>query len=83
MLSKSHFFYGKPILRHREQAYIEQLLAKYAKEPVDDELKKKVWEELQEEKRAGRIAIPFKVAIRRDSSGKFPDQLEIILDTKV
>lgn len=83
MESHEHFFYDHPILRYREQQYIQQLLKKYQQEPVSEELKKKVWNELQMEKYAGRITIPFKIATRRDPYGKFPDCIEVILDTKV
>lgn len=81
--SHSHPFYGHVIIRRQEQEYIQQLLKKYQHEPVSDELKKKVWDELQMEKHYGRITIPFKLAVRRDPYGKFPDAIEIILDTKV
>lgn len=76
-------FYGKVIIRRKEEEYIKALLQKYRHEPVNDELKKKVWDELQMEKHYGRITIPFKLAVRMDPTGKFPDLLEVILDTKV
>ena len=76
-------FYGEDIIRREEQSYIQKLLKKYKNEPATDELKKKVWEELQLEKHLGRIKIPFKVAIKKDPSRKFPDYIEVILDTKV
>lgn len=79
----THPFYGQVIIRRREQEYIKNLLSKYQKEPVSDELKKKVWDELQMEKSLGRITIPFKLAVRRDPYGNFPDCIEVILDTKV
>lgn len=78
-----HPFYGYDVIRNKEQAYIKELLEKYRKEPVSEELKKKVWDELQMEKYYGRITIPFRMAVRRDPYGKFPDCIEIILDTKV
>jgi predicted metal-dependent hydrolase len=80
---KRHFFYGRPVLRDREQQYIEELLAQYRHEPVDEKLKQKVWDDLQREKAHGRITIPFKVVMRNDATGKFPPLLEVILDTKV
>lgn len=80
---ESHPFYGQDIYRTPEQVYIRTLLKKYENHPVDDELKRKVWEELMREKSQGKISIPFKIAIRRDATGKFPPFLEIILDTKV
>lgn len=76
-------FYGRDIYGSREQEYIRQLLKKYRHEPVTDELRKKIWDELQMEKHCGRIAIPFKIATRRDPTGRFPNFIEIILDTKV
>ena len=78
-----HPFYGIDIIRRKEQEYIRKLLAKYRQEPVTDELKAKIWDELQMEKYHGRITIPFKVIMRRDSSHKFPDFIEVMLDTKV
>ncbi|MFA6916674.1 MAG: hypothetical protein WC222_09780 [Parachlamydiales bacterium] len=76
-------FYGHDIIRGDEQEYVKKLLKKYENEPINDDLKKKVWEELMEEKSLGHITIPFKLALRRDATGKFPPYLEIILDTKV
>lgn len=78
-----HPFYGVEIVRRKEHEYIQTLLRKYRKEPITEELKKKIWDELQMEKHHGRITIPFKMTYRRDPYGKFPDQIEIILDTKV
>ena len=78
-----HPFYGHVIIRREQEAYIKTLLKKYQNEPVSDELKKKVWDELQMEKNLGRITIPFKLAVRRDPYGKFPNIIEVILDTKV
>lgn len=80
---EEHPFYGKQILREQEQVYIKNLLRKYKKETATEELKKKIWDELQMEKHAGRITIPFKIVFSHDSSGKFPDYIEVILDTKV
>lgn len=78
-----HPFYGYEIIRREQQEYIRQLMHKYQQEPVTDELKKKVWDELQQEKWRGTVTIPFKLAVRRDPYGKFPDRIEVILDTKV
>lgn len=78
-----HPFYGYEIIRRSQQEYINNLLKKYRGEPVTEELKKKIWDELQMEKYYGRVTIPFKLAMRRDSYGKFPDYIEVILDTKV
>lgn len=79
----SHPFYGRHIIRNDEEAYIEDLMKKYQNEPVSEDLKKKVWDELQMEKHLGHITIPFKIGVRRDPYGKFPDIIEVILDTKV
>ncbi len=80
---KEHPFYGVDIYRGKEQEYIRSLLKKYKHEPVTDELKAKIWDELQMEKHLGRVTIPFKVIMRRDASKKFPDYIEVLLDTKV
>lgn len=76
-------FYGKEVIRQKEQEYIQKLLKKYKNDQVNDELKGKIWDELQMEKYKGNITIPFKVTMRRDSTKKFPDYIEVILDTKV
>lgn len=78
-----HPFYGIDIIRRKEQEYIEKLLEKYRELPANEELKEKIWDELQMEKYKGNITIPFKIILRRDSSKKFPDYVEVILDTKV
>lgn len=80
---EEHPFYGVDILRHREQEYINQLLSKYKGLPANDELKKKIYDELQEEKHKGNIKIPFRVVLRQDLSHKFPSYVEVILDTKI
>lgn len=76
-------FYGTEIIRHKEQEYIQKLLKKYKDLPANEALKEKIWDELQMEKHLGRIKIPFKVVLRKDSTRKFPDYVEVILDTKV
>lgn len=78
-----HPFYGINIIRRRELEYIQNLLKKYRHEPVNDDLKAKIWDELQMEKYKGHITIPFKIVMRRDALKKYPDYIEIILDTKV
>ncbi len=80
---ENHPFYGYEIIRQEQYAYIQKLLEKYRHEPVSEELKKKVWNELQMEKHLGKVTIPFKLAVRRDPYGRFPDTIEVILDTKV
>lgn len=78
-----HPYYGIDIIRREQQEYVQQLLKKYRGEKVTEELKKKIWDELQMQKHLGKVTIPFKMTTRRDPYGKFPDQIEIILDTKV
>ncbi len=78
-----HSFYGFDIFCLEQQDYIKNLLKKYKNEPITEELKKKIWDELQMEKYAGKITIPFKMTSRRDPYGNFPPVIEIILDTKV
>lgn len=78
-----HPFYDIEIIRRQEKDYIEKLLRKYRHEQVTDELKAKIWDELQMEKYQGHITIPFRVIMRRDALKKYPDYIEIILDTKV
>lgn len=80
---EEHPFYGFEIIRRKEQAYIQNLLKKYGHDPVNDELKAKIWDELQMEKYKGNVTIPFKVVMRRDIFKKYPDYIEVILDTKV
>jgi hypothetical protein len=76
-------FYDVDILRAKEQEYIKKILKKYKNDPVNEELKKKIWDELQMEKHLGNLKIPFKVSLRRDAAGKYPEYVEVILDTKV
>ncbi len=76
-------FYGSHILVDKEQEYIKKLLRKYRGEPVSEELKQKVYDELMMEKYLGHITVPFRVVVRRDTYGKYPPHIEIILDTKV
>jgi hypothetical protein len=78
-----HPFYGTEVIRANEQAYVNSLLEKYKTHPVNEELKQKIWDELQLEKYYGRLTIPFKVVLRRDVNGQYPDFIEVILDTKV
>jgi hypothetical protein len=78
-----HPFYGEEIVRDNQQAHINNLLKKYENEPVNEDLKKKIWDDLQMEKYYGRITIPFKVILKRDINGLYPDYIEVILDTKV
>lgn len=80
---EEHPFYDKYIFRKKEEEYIKKLLKKYEGSEVNDDLKKKVWEELTQQKLEGKITIPFKLSLRRDATGKFPPYLEVILDTKV
>lgn len=80
---ETHPFYGYTIVRDAQTELIQSILRKYKKEPPTEELKKKIWDELQKEKYLGHVTIPFKVVLRRDPSGEYPDYVEVILDTKV
>jgi hypothetical protein len=80
---EEHPFYGYEIYRHEQEILIQKIVAKYKGQEPSEALKKAVWDELQLEKAKGNITIPFKIATRRDPYRKFPDQIEIILDTKV
>lgn len=76
-------FYGVDILRHDEEKKVRQILKQFDGEPVGDELKKKIWDALQDAKYRGEIKIPFKVVMRRDYTHKYPEYVEVILDTKL
>lgn len=78
-----HYFYGKPVLRFREAEKIRELVGKYRDQPVTEELKQKVWDELMMEKHKGHITIPFKLVVVKDPNGKFPSRIDVILDTKL
>jgi len=78
-----HPFYDHEISSDEEQRLVESILKKYRHEHANEELKKKIWDELSMEKYHGRIKIPFKVVLRVDQQGKFPSVIEVILDTKV
>jgi len=82
-MGEEHPFYGYEIVRREEKEYIQELLKKYKGEKANEELKTKIWDELQMEKYHGRVTIPFKVVLRHDAAGLFPDHIEVILDTKV
>lgn len=81
--NEEHPFYGKHVLRHKEEEVIETILSKYRKEPVTEALKEQIWNDLQMAKWEGKITIPFKVVMRRDIYGQFPEYVDIILDTKL
>ena len=76
-------FYGEEISRYQQELFIKKILKKYEGKEASEALKKAVWDELQREKAKGNVTIPFKIATRRDPYRRFPDQIEIILDTKV
>lgn len=76
-------FYGKEIDPGLEHEVIEKILSKYRHMPVSEDLKKMIYNELLSAKEQGIIAIPFKVVMRKDISGKHHSYIEVILDTKV
>lgn len=76
-------FYGKDVIRRQEKQQIEKILSQFKNEPVSDELKEKIWNRLMWEKHLGNITIPFKIVMHKDPQKKFPDTIEVILDSKV
>ena len=50
---KEHPFYGYEILREREQIKIQKILNQFKEEPVTEELKKRIWDALQQAKQKG------------------------------
>lgn len=76
------YFFGSPIYATREREYIQKILNKYKAERATEELKAKIWDELQMEKHLGRIKIPFTLVLRKGGE-HFPDYIEILLDSKV
>ncbi len=83
MSHKDHPFYGEHIFATGEQEKILEVLAKYRKREVNDQLKKDIWQELTNLRHQGVIKIPFKVILRQDPTGKFAPQVEVLLDTKL
>lgn len=79
----THPFYGYEIIRQNQAEYIKKILSKYKSEKANEELKKKIWDELQMEKHLGNVTIPFKLNLKEDPTGKFPPMIEVLLDTKV
>ncbi len=83
-MSEHHeHFYGKAILAHQEQEYIQTLIKRFKGLSATEELRAQVHDLLAEETAKGNLSIPFKVILRKDSSGKFPPSIEVILDTKL
>lgn len=76
-------FYGKEIDPKTEQRTIQKILSKFCSEPVSEDLKKKIYEELTAAKHIGKISIPFKIVMRKFPDERRQDYIEIILDTKV
>jgi hypothetical protein len=76
-------FYGKKICREDEEAFIKEILGKYKDLPINEETKKKVYDELCWEKHLGRLTIPFSVQIKKDPYERYPDFIEVLLESKV
>lgn len=76
-------FYGKKVNRKKEQALINEILAKYKDEEVTDELHKKIYDELHWEKHLGNITIPFKVRIVETPWDGNQRYIEVALESKV
>lgn len=76
-------FYGKWIVPDDEEKHIKELIHPYQDQPVTDELRKQIYELLSDAKFRGEISIPFRIVLHQDAYKKYPDRLEVILDTKV
>ncbi len=84
MKTEKHLpFYGSEIICRDQKEKIEEILKKFKGLRPDEELKKKIWDELQNAKYLGIITVPFKVVLRKGAEGKYPDCIEVIVDTKV
>ena len=82
-MEEEHLFYGKVIHRQREQEYIQSIIQKYNKGEANEETKKKVYEELMMAQFEGLIHIPFEVNLVKDPFKRYPDYIEVTLDTRV
>ena len=82
-MEEEHYFYGKVIHRQRQQDYIQSILKKYKKEEANEETKKKVYEELMMAQYEGCVTIPFEVNLIKDPYERYPDYIEVALDTRV
>lgn len=82
-MSQDHLFYEKEIVRVREQERIKKILTKYQNEPLSDELKEKIYNDLVEERHKGNISIPFQLNVKKDASAAHPPYIEVLLDTRV
>lgn len=76
-------FYGQKIARLQQQELVQEVLNKFHKRPVDEELKKDVYNELSQLKFEGKLTMPFKVIIQKDETGFREDYLDVLLETKV
>ena len=76
-------FYGREIDPSQQKEEIKKILSKYIQEPVSDDLKRKIYNELIDAKARGKITIPFKVVMRKTPGNVHRDYIEVILDTKV
>lgn len=76
-------YYGKKISRAQQQEYIRHILSKYRKDPPNEDLQKKIHDDLMQEKDLGHVTIPFRVLLEKDETGARPAYIEIILDSKV
>jgi hypothetical protein len=82
-MSEAHLFYGKEIVREKQQEFIQQILHKYRNEKASEELKEKIYNDLFAEQHKGNITIPFKVLFKKDETGTHPPCIEVLLDTRV
>ena len=76
-------FYGKVIVPEEEQMLVDAVIEKYRSDVVDGDVHKKVYHDLMMEKHKGNITIPFQVNLVKDPYSRYPDYIEVILETKV
>ncbi|MCH9609081.1 MAG: hypothetical protein S4CHLAM45_08440 [Chlamydiales bacterium] len=67
----------------QEQKTIETILKKYLHLPPDEELKKKIYNDLTEAKANGKIFTPFKVILRKNPDPNIRNFIEIAIETKI
>lgn len=82
-MSENHLFYEKQIVRDDEEEKIDAILSKYKNEKATPELRDKIWNDIMTARHMGQISIPVKVHLKQDPENKFPDYIEVALDTRV
>ena len=83
MSSHDKPFYGKWIISDDEEQRIKKLVAPYQKKPPTEEVRKEIYDLLSDARFRGEISIPFRVILYKDIYKKYPDRIEVLLETKV